>query len=323
MSAGQEKTFSRQFFGCLWTLIKLTITLVLAVALGAGVYVGGVYVYQGILAPISSNTWAIESLQRELERTRGEVDEDLTQLSERLNEHEVSVRELERTLTALQDDLETIAGQLEDFKEEIAAQREQITTLEEALSVHKDNLASLEEGLTAQGEHLDELQAGLDDVEAGVNELQAGLEEITSLVVPPVQELARLRVQTMLLQMRGEVLKARLSLLQGDQEQAQQELALAAETLALLGRERGDELFDEIALLSGLLSETRRDLAAGSFAAIEELETLWQAVDGLLARVSAPEFALTLSPTVTVTLPITPTIPITATPTITPTVPGP
>lgn len=232
-------------------LLRLIFVVVIAVLIGVGIYYGVPWLYWRLVIPVQESAARIEMLQRDLENTRADWNTDLTEQGQRIS--------------ALESDL--------------ASQRERIAALEA-------DIGRIDEVLTAQGETLSELQTALDSAEEAAGQLGDDVEilydELDTLrgeIADPNQVAAALERRLILLQAWGEILKARLHLLEDNPGNARQTLALARANL-----ERVITLSPEPEAEALIAIQERLDAADAAieerpFVAINELEIIWRDLD--------------------------------------------
>lgn len=232
-------------------LLRLIFVIVFAVLIGVGIYYGVPWVYRQLVIPVQESAARIEMLQRDLENTRADWNTDLTEQGQRIS----------------------------NLESDLAAQRERVAALEA-------DMGRMDELLTAQGETLNELQTALDSTEEATDQLGDDVEilyeELDTLrieMADPNQAIAAFERRLILLQAWGEILKARLHLLEDNAGNARQALALARANL-----ERVIVLSPEPEAEALIAIQERLDVADAAieerpFVAINELEIIWRDLD--------------------------------------------
>ena len=232
-------------------LLRLIFVIVLAVLIGVGIYYSVPWIYWRFVIPVQDSAARIEMLQRDLENTRADWNTDLTEQGQRIS--------------ALETDL--------------ATQKERIAALEA-------DMGRMDELLTTQGETLIELQSTLDGAEEATGQLGDDVEvlydELDTLrveVAEPNRVAAAFERRLILLQTWGEILKARMHLLEDNAGNARQALALARANL-----ERVIVLSPEPEAEALIAIQERLDAADTAveerpFVAINELEIIWRDLD--------------------------------------------
>jgi chromosome segregation ATPase len=232
-------------------LLRLIFVVVLAVLMGVGIYYGVPWVYWRLVIPVQDNAARVDMLQRDLENTRTDWNTDLTEQGQRI--------------FTLESDL--------------AAQRERLAALE-------GDLGRMDELLTAQGETLSELQTALDSAEDTTGRLgddaealYGELETLRAEMADPNRAIAAFERRLILLQAWGEILKARLHLLENNAGNACQALALARanleQVIALSPRPEAEAL----SAIQERLDAADTAIEERPFVALNELEIIWRDLD--------------------------------------------
>jgi chromosome segregation ATPase len=232
-------------------LLRLIFVVALAVLMGVGIYYGVPWVYWRLVIPVQDNAARVDMLQRDLENTRADWNTDLTEQGQRI--------------FTLESDL--------------AAQRERLAALE-------GDLGRMDELLTAQGETLSELQTALDSAEDttgrlgdDVEALYGELETLRAEMADPNRAIAAFERRLILLQAWGEILKARLHLLENNAGNARQALALAhanlEQVIALSPRPEAEAL----SAIQERLDAADTAIEERPFVALNELEIIWRDLD--------------------------------------------
>ena len=232
-------------------LLRLIFVVVIASLIGVGVYYGVPWVYWRLVIPVQDSAARVEMLQRDLENTRANWNTELTEQGQRIS--------------ALESDL--------------AAQRERMAALEA-------DMGRMDEILTTQGETLSELQTTLDSAEEATGQLGDDVEvlygELDTLRVEmadPNRVVAAFERRLILLQAWGEILKARMHLLEDNAGNARQALALARanlEQVILLSPEPEAEV---LIAIQERLDAADMAIEERPFVAINELEIIWRDLD--------------------------------------------
>jgi chromosome segregation ATPase len=232
-------------------LLRLIFVVVIAVLIGVGVYYGAPWVYWRLVIPVQDNAARVEMLQRELENTRADWNADLTEQGQRIS--------------ALESDL--------------AAQKERIAALE-------GDMGRMEELLTAQEETLSELQTALDSAEETMGQLGDDVEvlygELDTLqvdVADPNRVVAVFERRLILLQAWGEILKARMHLLEDNAGNARQALALARANLERVIALSPEPEAEALIAIRERLDAADTAIEERPFVVINELEIIWRDLD--------------------------------------------
>lgn len=235
-------------------LLRLIFVVVLAVLIGVGVYYGVPWVYRRFVVPVQETAARVEMLQRDLESTRADWNNALAEQGQRVS--------------ALESDL--------------AAQKERIAALEA-------DTRRMDEALAAQGETLSELGTALDNAEevAGrlggdVEALYDELDTLRGEVTDPNRAAAAFERRLILLQAWGEILKARLHLLEDNAGNARQALALARANLERVIALSPEPEAETLSAIRERLDAADTAIEARPFVAINELEIIWRELDTLI-----------------------------------------
>ena len=232
-------------------LLRLIFVVVLAVLIGVGIYYGVPWVYWRLVIPVQDNAARVEMLQRDLENTRADWNTDLTEQGQRIS--------------ILENDL--------------AAQRERLAALE-------GDLGRMDELLTAQGETLSELQTALDSAEDttgrlgdDVEALYGELDTLRAEMADPNRAIAAFERRLILLQAWGEILKARLHLLENNAGNARQALALARANLEQVIALSPEPEAEALSVIQERLDAADMTIEERPFVALNELEIVWRDLD--------------------------------------------
>ncbi len=232
-------------------LLRLIFVVVLAILIGVGIYYGVPWVYWRLVIPVQDSAARIEMLQRDLENTRADWNTDLTEQGQRIS--------------ALESDL--------------ATQKERIATLEA-------DIERMDEIMTAQGETLNVLQTALDGAEETTGQLGDDVEalygELDTLrveIADPNRVVAAFERRLILLQAWGEILKARLHLLEDNAGNARQALALARANLERVILLSPEPEAEALIAIRERLDAADTAIEERPFVAINELEIIWRDLD--------------------------------------------
>jgi len=232
-------------------LLRFIFVVVLAVLIGVGIYYGVPWVYWRLVIPVQDNAARVEMLQRDLQNTRADWNTDLTEQGQRIS--------------ILESDL--------------AAQRERLAALE-------GDLGRMDELLTVQGETLSELQTALDSAEDttgrlgdDVEALYGELDTLRAEMADPNRAIAAFERRLILLQAWGEILKARLHLLENNAGSARQALALARANLEQVIALSPEPEAEALSAIQERLDAADMTIEERPFVALNELEIVWRDLD--------------------------------------------
>jgi len=236
-------------------LLRLIFVVVIAIFIGVGVYYGVPWVYWRLVVPVQESAARVEMLQRDLENTRTDWNSALTGQGQRIS--------------ALESDL--------------ATQKERIAALEA-------DVKRMDEVLIAQEKTLNELQTTLDSTEkttgrlgGDVEALYGGLDTLRGEVADPNRVAAAFERRLVLLQAWGEILKARLHLLEDNAGNARQTLALARANLERVIVLSPEPEAETLIAIQERLDAADTAIEERPFVAINELEIIWRDLDAFIS----------------------------------------
>ncbi len=268
----------RGLVGLFKFLIRLTFVLVLAVALGAGIFFG---ITTGLpaldrayLQPVRDNTAAIAALQARATQSAEQHAAQVQALQDRVTELEVFIDGQKATVA----DLETRLAALAPLADSQAALETRLDDLDAALADVDEALAAAQEASAAAEALAEETAANADQLAA----LEALLAEN-----PYPAELLYAELQAV--KVMGLLSRAQVYLLQEETGLAQADLEAARDLLAAAAAD-GDLLGD-----TGLAVQARISLALGNLAArpdraLTDIQTAWdQLISALVPSPESPE----------------------------------
>ena len=235
-------------------LLRLVFVVVIAVLIGVGIYYGVPWLYWQLVIPVQESAARIEMLQRDLENTRADWNTELTEQGQQIS--------------ALESDL--------------AVQRERIAALE-------GDMGRMDELLIAQEEALSELRPALDSTEEATGQLGDDVEvlygELDTLrveIADPNRVVAAFERRLILLQAWGEILKARMHLLEDNAGNARQTLALARANLERVILLSPEPEAETLIAIQERLDAANTAIEKRPFVAINELEIIWRDLDAFI-----------------------------------------
>jgi chromosome segregation ATPase len=235
-------------------LLRLIFVVILAVLIGVGIYYGVPWVYWRLVIPVQDSAARIEMLQRDLENTRTDWNTDLTEQSQRIS-----------TLESDQ-----------------AAQGERIAALE-------GDMGRMDELLIAQEGALSELRTALDRTEEATGQLgdevevlYGELDTLRAEMADPNRVAAAFERRLILLQAWGEILKARMHLLEDNAGNARQALALARANLERVILLSPEPEAETLIAIQERLDKANTAIEERPFVAINELEIIWRDLDAFI-----------------------------------------
>ncbi len=233
MTEERSPSILRRILGGIWWLIKLIIVLAVIAALVVAAYVA----YTGLVAPIASNTAAINALRADLDTSQDQINAQLRALQENIVQLEVPLRDQGSRLAELEVTEQDRGAALQSLRELLDAQVEAMTRLESAI------------------------------------------EELQQEVPATRSDLTRLKLNALLLKAAGQVLRARVRLMENNPGDAQRELELARATLEQMGELGGEAAQETVALILERLDRAYQSIEDNPFNAPGEVELLWRAIN--------------------------------------------
>lgn len=155
-----DKPKSSRGASCLQTLARLLLVIVLGALLGLAVYTGTVYLYQQAIVPAQESAARLDLLETRQVISRQEMDDQLKQITARLNTLE-SQRSLDsESLAELQGDVTSLQARLEEQNSTLKQLNElqtDIASLERLVPYHSTQVMGLYATLNAPDTPLEEL----------------------------------------------------------------------------------------------------------------------------------------------------------------------
>jgi chromosome segregation ATPase len=232
-------------------LLRLAFVILLAVAIGVGVYFGAPWAYNAFVRPVQEHSAQLALLDAKIANLRASVDGSQGAQDNRL------------TLLETGSD-----GQ----RERLASAEAELAELQETLQSETDARAALEAELAhaqAENETLGQQLAGM----------QTSLEALQPSVTTTMSDVARLQQQMALLQIQNGLLIARIQIVAENLGEARTQLTVTGSELsALLAASQGLDVETRAALVNRLTTALAL-VEASPAAALTELESLWAQLD--------------------------------------------
>ena len=245
----EQKSRPSGFVRFLQVLLRLILTLLFGIILGAAFYFGFQFVYQELIIPTQQNATDLQNLDTRVNQQWDLLQEKNNELEDRLSEMESDQKNTTDEISELVTDIDQISADLDAYQiqqEDLASQIEKIDqSIVDLMSQNKD--------LTAQNE---DLIASVEDLE-----VEKKLQSI-------YQELQLFKV---LLQVN----RSRLFLVQDNYGLAKQELELVNELLNSLLPSATEVQEKEILLWDARLNLAISHLPDNPILANDDLEILW------------------------------------------------
>ncbi len=295
----EQKKQSSWFGRFLKVLLRLILTLVFGILVGAALYFGFQFAYQQLVIPIQQNAADLQNLH-----TR--VDNQWELLQDKNKELEDRVSQMESNQKSTSDDLS-----------ELMAQNDQAAADLDAYLIQQEDLAAqiddINQSIVTLMDQNKDLASQNDDLVATIEEM-----EVEKKLQPVYQDLQIFKV---LLQIN----RSRLFLVQDNYGLAKQELTLADDLLNTLLLSATNEQENMILLWDARLNLAIGHLPDNPILANDDLEILWTMMAngftnpeemGMLESSEETNTSSTSQPTVTETATATqPSVTTTATPT--------
>ncbi|MBE0686868.1 MAG: hypothetical protein IH585_12835 [Anaerolineaceae bacterium] len=245
----EQNTKPSFFIRFLKVLIRLILTLLFGIILGAALYFGFQFVYQELVIPTQQNTTNLQNLSSRVNQQWDLLQEKNKELEDRLSEIESDQDTTIDQISELITEIDQISADLDAYQ----IQQEDLTNQIENIDQSIVDLMDRDKDLTAQNE---ELIASVEDL------------EVEKKLQPIYQDLQVFKV---LLQVN----RSRLFLVQDNYGLAKQELELANELLNSLLLSATEEQENEILLWDARLNLAISHLPDNPILANDDLEILW------------------------------------------------
>jgi septal ring factor EnvC (AmiA/AmiB activator) len=230
-------------------LLRLILTLLFGIILGAALYFGFQFVYQELVIPTQQNTTNLQNLNTRINQQWDLLQEKNKELEDRLSEMESEHENTTDQISELITDIEQISADLDAYQ----LQQEDLTKQIEKIDQSIIDLMDQNKDLNAKNE----------DLKASVEDL-----EVEKKLQPVYQDLQLFKI---LLQVN----RSRLFLIQNNYGLAEQELELANELLNALLLSATEEQENEILLWDARLNLAIGHLPDNPILAGDDLEILW------------------------------------------------
>lgn len=230
-------------------LLRLILTLLFGIILGAALYFGFQFVYQELVIPTQQNAADLQNMNARINQQWDLLQEKNKELEDRLSEMESDQESTTDQISELITDIEQISADLDAYQ----LQQEDLTTQIEKIDQSIIDLMDQNKDLNAKNE---DLIASIEDM------------EVEKKLQPVYQELQLFKV---LLQVN----RTRLFLVQDNYGLAKQELELASELLNSLLLSATELQENEILLWNSRLNLAIGHLPDNPILANDDLEILW------------------------------------------------
>ena len=256
---------SRTIGRLLGFILRLIFIVLLAIGVGAGVYIGIPWLYSTIIEPVQNTAVQVEIVENRVDNLRDVFYESQASQDERLTELETSGDALREQVAAA----ETTATDLEEVQANSDESRTVLAAEIEALQNDNADLAQENEAL----------QAEVADLQSTVDITNERLINLGAAIIS-MQE--QFETERALQRVRSNLLQARLELNTENNGNARQLMRASVEDLnALLEASSSLEAEERTALI-GRISGAEELLATDLEASLSELESAWAQIDRLL-----------------------------------------
>lgn len=245
----EQNTKPSVFVRILKVLLRLILTLLFGILLGATMYFGFQFVYQELVVPTQQNATDLQNLNARINQQWDLLQEKNKELENRLSEMESDHEIATDLISELSSDIEQISADLDAYQMQQEVLSGQIEKIDQSIV----DLMDENKDLVAQNEALIESVENL---------------EVEKKLQPVYQDLQLFKV---LLQVH----RSRLFLVQDNYGLAKQELELAKELLTALMLSAAEEQKNEISLWDARLSLAISHLPDNPILANDDLEILW------------------------------------------------
>jgi len=256
-------------------LLRLLFVLLLAVALGAGVYFGLPWLYRALVQPVETHTTQIQELFNRVEGVRAGVETGQTAQNDRLTA-------LETANDAQRLQLDSTVTQATDQQAALAAQGE---LLDATVTQTADLQAALAAETAARAElagQVADLQGALADQAAAGAEVQTTVETLAPLAEANAAQTAALEQQVALLQLENALLRAHLQVAAENFGEARATLTSTVSAMQTFIETPATFTADDQATLTTRLRAAGGLIEAEPVAALTDLDSIWAEMKRLL-----------------------------------------
>jgi chromosome segregation ATPase len=261
-----------RFFGF---LLRLIFILLLAVALGAGVYFGLPWLYRALVQPVQTHTSQIQELYNRVEGVRAGVEAGQATQNDRLTA-------LETANDAQRLQLDSTVTQGADHQATLDAQGQQLETtaaLAVDLQAALDAETAAREALAAQ---LAEVQSQLADQASANAAMQTAVAELQPATDANTAQAAALQQQLTLVTLENALLRARLQVVAENFGEARATLTTTVSAMQAFVETPAVFSSDAQASLTVRLRAAASLIEAEPAAALTDLDSIWAEMDRLL-----------------------------------------
>ncbi len=257
-------------------VLRLIFVLLLAVALGAGVYFGLPWLYRAMVQPVQTHTTQIQELYNRVEGVRAGVEAGQATQNDRLTA-------LETANDAQRLQLDSTVTQAADQQTTLAAQGEQLdstATLTADLQAALEAETAAREALAAQ---VAALQTQLDDQAAASADTQSTLAELAPVAEANAAQVAAQEQQLALLRLQNALLRAHIQINAENFGEARTTLTTTVSAMQTFVETPGVFTEDNQTTLAVRLRAAENLIALEPAAALADLDSIWAELERLLS----------------------------------------
>jgi len=237
-------------------LLRMIFVLLLAIAIGAGVYFGLPWVYRALVQPVQTHNTQIQDLYNRVEGVRAGTEQSQAAQNERLTA-------LETGNDAGRLRIDAAEGELETLRSELAA-------AEAARSELAGEVEALHTDLAALGEANAEVRAAVDDLQPATDANAAVVDG--------------LRREIVMLRLENDLLSAQVQIVAENFGEARTVMTGTVAAISEFLRSPGAFTADDQAALRVRLTAARALIETEPASALEDLDSIWREMERALAR---------------------------------------
>ncbi|MCC7357912.1 MAG: hypothetical protein IT317_00445 [Anaerolineales bacterium] len=258
-------------------LLRLVFVLLLAVALGVGVYYGLPWLYRTLVQPVQTHSTQIQDLYNRVEGVRAGIEAGQAAQNDRLTALETAndAQRLQLDSTVTQSNAQQTA--LEAQQEQLDAATTQAGDMATALEAETSDREALATQVT-------ELQAQLADQAAAQATAQGTLDELAPATDANTAQVTVLQQQVRLLRLENALLRAQIQIGAENLGDARTTLTTTVGAMQTFVETPGVFSADDQASLTVRLNAAQALIDAEPAAALVDLDSIWAEMDRLLSR---------------------------------------
>ncbi len=258
-------------------LLRLIFVLLLAVALGAGVYFGLPWLYRALVQPVQTHTSQIQELYNRVEGARAGVEAGQAAQNDRLTA-------LETANDAQRLQLDSTVTQAADQQAALEAQQQQ---LDSTATLAADTQAALEAETAARdalAAQVAELQTQLADQAAASADTQSALAELAPVAEANAAQVAAQEQQLGLLRLQNALLRAHIQINAENFGEARTTLTSTVSAMQGFVEAPGAFAAADQTTLTVRLRAAESLIELEPAAALTDLDSIWAELERLLSQ---------------------------------------